>query len=35
MGRIFRKTVLLGDMIPAIIAHLKEMKVDLAFLVPA
>lgn len=35
MGRIFRKTVLLGEMIPAFIARLKAMKVDLAFLVPA
>ena len=35
MGRIFRKSALLGEMIPAIIARLKAMMVDLAFLVPA
>ena len=35
MGRIFRKSALLGEMIPAIIARLKAMKVDMAFLVPA
>lgn len=35
MGRIFRKSALLGEMIPAIIARLKEMQIDLAFLVPA
>ncbi|MBI4764082.1 MAG: hypothetical protein HY787_05695 [Deltaproteobacteria bacterium] len=35
MGRIFRKSGLLGEMIPAIIARLKEMQIDLAFLVPA
>lgn len=35
MGRIFRKSALIGEMIPAIIARLKEMQIDLAFLVPA
>ncbi|GAB6270453.1 MAG: glycine/sarcosine/betaine reductase selenoprotein B family protein [Smithellaceae bacterium] len=35
MGRIFRKSALLNEMIPALIARLKAMKVDLAFLVPA
>jgi D-proline reductase (dithiol) PrdB len=35
MGRIFRKSALLGEIITAIIARLKEMKIDLAFLVPA
>lgn len=35
MGRIFRKTQLLGDMIPWLIGRLQELKIDLAFLVPA
>ena len=35
MGRIFRKTQLLNEMIPEIIAKLKQMNIDLAFLVPA
>lgn len=35
MGRIFRKTQLLDDMIPGLLARLKELSVDLAFLVPA
>ena len=35
MGRIFRKTGLLGEMIPGLIARLKALGVDLAFLVPA
>ena len=35
MGRIFRRSALVGEMIPAIIARLKEMQIDLAFLVPA
>jgi D-proline reductase (dithiol) PrdB len=35
MGRIFRKTGLLGEMIPTLIARLKALGVDLAFLVPA
>lgn len=35
MGRIFRKTGLLNEMIPSLIARLKALSVDLAFLVPA
>lgn len=35
MGRIFRKTALLNEMIPGLIARLKALGVDLAFLVPA
>jgi len=35
MGRIFRKTQLLNEMIPELIAKLKHMNIDLAFLVPA
>jgi len=35
MGRIFRKTALLSEMIPCLIARLKSLGVDLAFLVPA
>jgi D-proline reductase (dithiol) PrdB len=35
MGRIFRKTQLLEEMIPHLIKRLKEMNIDLAFLVPA
>ncbi|MBU2026467.1 MAG: glycine/sarcosine/betaine reductase selenoprotein B family protein [Pseudomonadota bacterium] len=35
MGRIFRKTQLLNEMIPGLIARLKALGVDLAFLVPA
>ena len=35
MGRIFRKTGLLNEMIPGLIARLKALGVDLAFLVPA
>jgi D-proline reductase (dithiol) PrdB len=35
MGRIFRKTGLLDEMIPGLIARLKALGVDLAFLVPA
>ena len=35
MGRIFRKTALLNEMIPGLIARLKALDVDLAFLVPA
>ena len=35
MGRIFRKSALLDEMTPAIIARLKELKTDLTFLVPA
>ncbi len=35
MGRIFRKTALLNEMIPGLIARLKALEVDLAFLVPA
>jgi D-proline reductase (dithiol) PrdB len=35
MGRIFRKTTLLNEMIPSLIARLKALEVDLAFLVPA
>jgi D-proline reductase (dithiol) PrdB len=35
MGRIFRKSALMDEMIPAIIARLKAMMVDLAILVPA
>ncbi len=35
MGRIFRKTGLLNEMIPGLIARLKALEVDLAFLVPA
>jgi len=35
MGRVFRKTALLGEMIPVFISRLKAMKIDLAFLVPA
>lgn len=35
MGRIFRKTGLLSEMIPGLITRLKELGVDLAFLVPA
>ncbi|MCG6534658.1 MAG: glycine/betaine/sarcosine/D-proline family reductase selenoprotein B [Syntrophales bacterium LBB04] len=35
MGRIFRKTQLLNEMIPEIVAKLKQMNIDLAFLVPA
>ena len=35
MGRIFRKTQLLAEMIPHLIGRLKELEVDLAFLVPA
>ena len=35
MGRIFRKTGLLTEMIPGLIARLKALGVDLAFLVPA
>ena len=35
MGRIFRKTGLLNEMIPSLIERLKALSVDLAFLVPA
>jgi D-proline reductase (dithiol) PrdB len=35
MGRIFRKTQLLNEMIPELISKLKRMNIDLAFLVPA
>jgi D-proline reductase (dithiol) PrdB len=35
MGRIFKKTNLLNDMIPHLIGRLKELSIDLAFLVPA
>ena len=35
MGRIFRKSQLLGEMIPWLIGRLWELKIDLAFLVPA
>jgi D-proline reductase (dithiol) PrdB len=35
MGRIFRKTGLLSEMIPGLITRLKTLEVDLAFLVPA
>ncbi len=35
MGRIFRKTELLNAMIPALLIRLKQMSIDLAFLVPA
>ena len=35
MGRIFRKAQLLNEMIPELIAKLKQMNIDLAFLVPA
>ena len=35
MGRIFRKTQFLDGMIPEVIAKLKQMNIDLAFLVPA
>lgn len=35
MGRIFRKSALLGEIIPAMITRLKAMNVNLAFLVPA
>jgi D-proline reductase (dithiol) PrdB len=35
MGRIFRKTQLLDEAIPGLIAKLKKMNLDLAFLVPA
>jgi D-proline reductase (dithiol) PrdB len=35
MGRIFKKTQLLEEMIPHLIKRLKEMNIDLAFLVPA
>lgn len=35
MGRIFKKTSLLNDMIPHLIGRLKDLGIDLAFLVPA
>ena len=35
MGRIFRKFQLLEEMIPHLIKRLKELNIDLAFLVPA
>ena len=35
MGRIFKKTSLLNEMIPHLIGRLKELSIDLAFLVPA
>ena len=35
MGRIFRKTGLLNEMSPGLIARMKALGVDLAFLVPA
>ncbi|MCE5263710.1 MAG: glycine/betaine/sarcosine/D-proline family reductase selenoprotein B, partial [Deltaproteobacteria bacterium] len=35
MGRIFRKTQFLDEMIPAMIARLKAMEADLVLLVPA
>jgi D-proline reductase (dithiol) PrdB len=35
MGRIFRKTQFLDEMIPAMIARLKAMETDLVLLVPA
>jgi D-proline reductase (dithiol) PrdB len=35
MGRIFRKTQLLDDMIPWLIGRLQELKIDMALLVPA
>ena len=34
MGRIFKKTTLLDEIIPAIIGELRDEKVDAAFLVP-
>lgn len=35
MGRIFKKTSLLNEMIPHLISRLQELSIDLAFLVPA
>jgi D-proline reductase (dithiol) PrdB len=35
MGRIFKKTGLLNEMIPHLIGRLQELSIDLAFLVPA
>lgn len=35
MGRIFRKTALITEMIPVLITRLKALNVDLTFLVPA
>ncbi len=35
MGRIFRKNQFLDEMIPELIVKLKQMNIDLAFLVPA
>lgn len=35
MGRIFKKTSLLNEMIPPLVKNLKERSIDLAFLVPA
>lgn len=34
MGRIFKKTQFLNEMIPHLIDRLKELKIDIAFLVP-
>jgi len=35
MGRIFKRTQLQSDMIPHLVQRLKELSIDLAFLVPA
>lgn len=35
MGRIFKRTQLLNEMIPWLIGRLQELQIDLAFLVPA
>jgi hypothetical protein len=35
MGRVFRKTQFLDEMIPAMTARIEAMKADLVLLVPA